>query len=170
MKRSDLSRLAGELFGTFALVFAGTGAMVVNDVSGGAITHVGIALTFGLIVLSMIYALGDVSGCHLNPAVTISFCAARRFEIRMVLPYIISQILGAILASVILKLLFPAHLTLGATLPAGGALQSFVLELILTIEGDLQLSHPSRLIVRNRRTYLLARVHDERSLADNRFI
>jgi aquaporin Z len=120
------------VLGTFALVFAGTGAIVINDVSGGTITHVGIALTFGLIVLAMIYAVGDVPGAHLNPAVTLGFFVARRFEGRWVVPYIASQCLGAFLASFTLRLMFPAHATLGATLPAGDAIQSFVLELILT--------------------------------------
>lgn len=129
----DFRRLVAEAFGTFALVFAGTGAIVINEVSGGAITHPGIALTFGLVVLAMIYALGDVSGCHLNPAVTIGFWVARRFESKLVGPYLLSQICGALLASALLKLLFPAQLNLGATLPAGSEFQSFVLELILTL-------------------------------------
>lgn len=128
-----MRKLAAEAFGTFALVFAGTGAIVINDASGGAITHVGIALTFGLIVLAMIYALGDVSGCHLNPAVTLGFLAARRLEARHVAPYIACQCLGAMLASVTLRLMFPAHSTLGATLPAGTAFQSFVMEAILSL-------------------------------------
>ena len=125
--------LAAEVFGTFALVFAGTGAIVINDVSGGTVTHVGVALTFGLIVLAMIYAVGDVSGCHLNPAVTLGFFAARRFEGRRVAPYIVSQCLGAGLASLTLRVMFPTHPTLGATTPAGDAVQSFVLEVILTL-------------------------------------
>lgn len=128
-----MRKLAAELFGTFALVFAGTGAIVINDVSGGTVSHVGVALTFGLIVLAMIYALGDVSGCHLNPAVTLGFFVARRFGGRWVVPYIASQCLGAVLASVTLRLIFPSHPTLGVTLPAGPALQSFVLEFILTL-------------------------------------
>jgi len=131
--RQQTRKLAAELFGTFALVFAGTGAIVINDVSGGTVSHVGIALTFGLIVLAMIYALGDVSGCHLNPAVTLGFFVARRFEGRSVFPYLASQCCGAILASVTLRLMFPTHPTLGATYPADGAIQSFVLEFILTL-------------------------------------
>jgi aquaporin Z len=127
-----MRKLAAELFGTFALVFAGTGAIVINDVSKGAITHVGVALTFGLIVLALIYSLGDVSGAHLNPAVTVGFFAARRFPAGSVLPYIGSQCLGALLASFCLRLLFPEHLGLGATLPAGTELQSFFLEVFLT--------------------------------------
>jgi aquaporin Z len=126
-------KLAAELFGTFALVFAGTGAVAVNDLSHGTVSHVGIALTFGLVVLAMIYALGDVSGAHLNPAVTLGFFVARRFGGRLVVPYVVSQLLSAVLASVTLRLMFPTHATLGATLPAGDALQSFVLEFILTL-------------------------------------
>jgi aquaporin NIP len=125
-------RLAAECFGTFALVFAGTGAIVIDDVTGGGVSHVGIALTFGLIVLAMIYTLGDISGAHINPTVTIGFWTARRFDARKVLPYVVSQCAGAFLASVTLRLLFPANVTLGATLPAGSPLQSFILELILT--------------------------------------
>jgi aquaporin Z len=126
-------KLVAELFGTFTLVFAGTGAIVVNDVHGGAVTHVGIALTFGLVVLAMVYAVGDVSGAHLNPAVTFGFTAAGRFAARDAVPYIASQLAGAFLASVLLRALFPTHATLGATLPAGPAWQSFVFELVLTL-------------------------------------
>ena len=133
MDREDSRRLAAEVFGTFALVFAGTGAIVINDISDHAITHVGIALTFGWIVLAMIYAIGDISGCHLNPAVTLGFVAAGRMEKRLVIPYIVSQSAGAILASTVLKMLFPEHSTLGATLPRGSDWQSFILEILLTM-------------------------------------
>jgi aquaporin Z len=126
------ARLLAEFLGTFALVFAGTGAIVINAVSGGAITHVGIALTFGLIVLAMIYTFGDVSGAHLNPAVTVALAAAKRFAWRDVPGYVAAQAAGAFAASGLLRGLFPAHATLGATLPAGTAGQSFILELILT--------------------------------------
>lgn len=130
--RSEMKSCLAEFIGTFALVFAGTGAIVINDVSGGGITHVGIALTFGLVVLAMIYAVGDISGAHLNPAVTSAFWLSGRFSSRHVLPYIVTQCLGALAASGTLHFLFPTHATLGATLPAGTEMQSFVLELILT--------------------------------------
>jgi aquaporin Z len=128
----NLRKLCAEALGTFVLVFAGTGAIVINDVSGGSVSHVGIALTFGLVVLAMIYALGDVSGCHINPAVTLGFYFAHRFPGRLLAPYIISQCIGALVASLTIRLLFPGHGTLGMTVPAGAALQSFVLEAILT--------------------------------------
>jgi aquaporin NIP len=127
-----MKKLAAEFLGTFALVFAGTGAITINDATGGTVSHVGVALTFGLVVLAMIYAVGDVSGAHLNPAVTLGFFVAHRLPARCVAPYVFSQCVGAFAASFVLYLLFPTHATLGATLPAGPAVQSFVLEIILT--------------------------------------
>jgi aquaporin Z len=114
------------------LVFAGTGAIVINQASNGAIGHSGIALTFGLIVLAMIYAFGDVSGAHLNPAVSTAFAVSGRFPWREVPAYVLAQAAGAFAASGLLKLLFTANDTLGATLPAGSAWQSLVLETVLT--------------------------------------
>ncbi len=125
-------KLFAEAIGTFCLVFAGTGAIIIDETTRGSVSHVGVALTFGLVVLAMIYSVGDISGAHLNPAVTLGFFVARRFEARLVLPYILSQIIGAVAASVILHFLFPMNVLLGATLPLGSDLQSFVLELILT--------------------------------------
>ena len=121
-----------EFIGTFAVVFCGTGAIIINQEAGGAVTHVGIAITFGLIVMAMIYTLGDISGAHMNPAVTIAFTIAKRFPLQQVLPYIISQFIGAFLASITLHYLFPLNGTLGATIPAGSAIQSFILEFILS--------------------------------------
>jgi aquaporin NIP len=127
-----VKKLVAEFIGTFALVFAGTGAIVIDETTGGAVTHVGVALTFGLVVMAMIYAVGDISGAHLNPAVSLGFFAARRFSLHELIPYIFSQCAGALVASVILRLLFPQNAMLGTTLPAGSAAQSFVLEAILT--------------------------------------
>jgi aquaporin Z len=127
-----MKRAVAEFIGTFGLVFAGTGAIVVNELSGGAITHVGVALTFGLIVLVMIYTFGDVSGAHLNPAVTVGFVAARRMPFREAPPYLLAQVLGAVAASCTMRLLFPQSNLLGATLPSGSDAQSLVLEAILT--------------------------------------
>jgi MIP family channel proteins len=130
---TTIRKLAAEAFGTFALVFAGTGAIVVNEASAGTVTHVGIALTFGLIVLAMILAIGDVSGCHINPAVTLGLCVARRFDGGLVAAYVVAQCAGGLLASVVLRFLFPASVTLGATEPSGGVMQSFVMEFLLTL-------------------------------------
>lgn len=128
-----MKKLLSELLGTFTLVFAGTGAIVINEVSDGAIGHAGIALTFGLVVLAMIHTFGDVSGAHLNPAVTLAFAAARRFSWRGVPGYLGAQMAGAVSASLLLHFLFPQNpAALGATLPAGTAMQSFVLEVVLT--------------------------------------
>ena len=127
-----MKRTAAEFLGTFALVFAGTGAIVINDLTAGSVTHVGIALTFGLIVMAMIYAVGDVSGAHLNPAVTAGFFLAGRFPGRTVIPYVVSQTVGAFLASLGLLLLFGNHAHLGATLPLGPPWKSFGLEALLT--------------------------------------
>src|SRR2546425_11095662 len=101
-----MKKYVAEALGTFALVFAGTGAIVINDATGGAITHAGIALTFGLVVLAMIYTVGDISGAHLNPAVSIGFWIARRFPGRELAPYIASQITGALIASGLLRFYF----------------------------------------------------------------
>ncbi len=137
------SRFCAEFFGTFALVFAGCGAIVINQMTGGQVTHVGVGLTFGLVVMAMIYAVGDVSGAHLNPAVTVAFAAAKRFSWRDVPVYVVAQCLGAIVAAFVLRMMFGnwavaanargGMITLGQTLPAPTLVpQSFVLEFILT--------------------------------------
>lgn len=139
-----MRKYVAESIGTFALVFAGTGAIVIDGVSGGEVTPVGVGLTFGLIVLAMIHAFGDVSGAHLNPAVTLAFWAARRFPGSEVVPYVLSQIVGAIVASLTILALFPNQGTLGATIPAGSSLQSFVLEIVLTFLLALVILNVSR--------------------------
>lgn len=127
-----MKKYISELLGTFCLVFAGTGAIVINQTSGGVISHAGIALTFGLVVMAMIYTFGDISGAHLNPAVTCGFVAARRMRVGEGVCYIVAQVAGAVAASAMLRYLFPQNATLGITQPAGPAMQSFVLELLLT--------------------------------------
>lgn len=125
-----------EAIGTFALVFAGTGAMVVNDALAsagqGAVTHVGIGLTFGLIVMAMIYAIGDISGAHINPAVTIAFAVSKRFSWLRVGPYVAAQLFGALAASGLLRVAFPETSSLGASLPSGEVWQSLLFEIVIT--------------------------------------
>lgn len=127
-----MKQYLAEFLGTYALVFAGTGAIVIDQQTHGSVTHVGVAITFGLVVMSMIYAFGEISGAHLNPAVSIAFTLAGKFPIRQLLQYVVSQLGGAVMASITLKFLFPDSLHLGATLPAGSDMQSFILEFILT--------------------------------------
>lgn len=126
-----MNRLFAEACGTFALVFAGTGAIIINESTHGGITHVGIALTFGLVVLAMVAALGDVSGAHLNPAVSTAFVLARRLPASSLPGYIVAQCVGAIVASGTLRLLFPQSASLGATVPRGPWLQSLALETVI---------------------------------------
>lgn len=128
-----MRRGLAEFLGTFVLVFAGTGAIVVNQTQSGVVTHPGIAAVFGLVVAAMIYTFGDVSGAHFNPAVTLAFTAAGRFPVCEVPLYLAAQILGATTASALLSHLFPGSKTLGATLPAGSAGQSFIFEAVLTL-------------------------------------
>jgi aquaporin NIP len=125
-------RFISEIIGTFALVFCGTGAMVINDFTGGTVTHVGVAITFGLIVMGMIYAFGDISGAHMNPAVTIGFAYAKKFPWKEVPLYVLAQLIGAFVASGLLLYLFPDSQTLGATLPQLSAFKVFIFEIILS--------------------------------------
>ncbi len=127
-------RCSAEFIGTFILVFAGTAAIVVNAQHNNLITHPGIAMVFGLTVSAIIYMLGDISGAHINPAVTIGFWRAGRFPGKEVLPYGISQLSGALLASVLVNFLVATSTDtthLGATLPAQSLLQAFCLETLL---------------------------------------
>lgn len=122
-----------EAVGTFILVFAGTGAVMVNQISEGAVTHLGVSLVFGAIVGALIYSFGYISGAHFNPAVTLAFWSSGFFPRRNVLPYVLAQCLGAISASAILVLCLGQIGNLGATLPLNDNwLQSLVLETILT--------------------------------------
>ncbi len=132
-KMTLFNRMLAEALGTFAMVFVGTGAIVIDQQFNGVITHAGIALTFGLIVLAMIYTLGDVSGAHFNPAVTVAFFAARRLESNVVIPYVLSQTVGALCASGLLWWMFPESNGLGATHAHGPHLRAFVMEFVLTL-------------------------------------
>jgi aquaporin NIP len=127
-----MKKFIAEFVGTFALVFCGTGAIVTDEITHGSVSHVGIAITFGLIVMAMIYAFGEKSGAHFNPAVTLAFAAYGNFPLKNVLPYQLSQIAGAFAASFLLKILFPLSISLGASIPSGTNVQSFVLEIILS--------------------------------------
>lgn len=125
--------MLAEGIGTFILVFAGTGAVMVNQVSGGAITHLGISFVFGAVVAALIYTLGHISGAHFNPAVTLAFWTSGFFPKRRVLPYVLAQSVGAIAASTLLLVALGSVAKLGATLPLNGNwLQSLVLETVLT--------------------------------------
>ena len=122
-----------EATGTFILVFAGTGAVMVNNISRGAITHIGISFVFGAVVAALIYSLGHLSGAHFNPAVTLAFWTSGFFPKKQVLPYIFAQLLGSILASSLLRISLGNVANLGATMPLNGNWwQSFILEIVLT--------------------------------------
>lgn len=127
-----MKKYLSEFIGTFILVFAGTGVVIVNQTMGGIVTLPGIASCWGLIIIATVYAFGDISGNHINPAVTIAFAVDKRFEWKEVPPYLIAQLLGALSASFLLHFLFPASATLGITQPAGSIMQSFILEVVMT--------------------------------------
>ena len=127
-----MKKYLAEFIGTLALVFCGTGAVIVDQQSGGSLGLFGIAATFGIIVTTMIYIFGSISGTHINPAVTISLAIGKLMPKNDVLGYLIAQILGAILASRFLLMLFPNNESLGGTIPSGSFVQSFSIEFILT--------------------------------------
>ena len=126
------NKYIAEILGTFAMVFAGCGAIVIDGLYGGQIGHAGISLTFGLVVMAVIYSVGNISGAHINPAVTLGFWFSGRMEKSLVTGYLVSQFAGAILAATTLWMLFPAHETLGATLPASEIWRVFLLEVLLS--------------------------------------
>lgn len=127
-----MKRYIAEIVATFFLIFCGTGAMVINTESGGAITHTGVAAAWGLIVTIMIFAYGRISGAHMNPAVTITLALVKLHPKKEVLPYLGAQLIGAFAASLTLQQLFPENDLLGSSLPQGSEMQSFILEFILT--------------------------------------
>lgn len=127
-----LKRVVAELLGTYGMVFAGTGAIMIDALSGGRVTHLGIGITFGLIVAAMIFTFGSISGAHINPAVTLAFTITGRLKWTVAACYIPAQLAGGILASLTLYYLLGPTASMGATLPAGSVPQSLALEFILT--------------------------------------
>lgn len=126
-----MKKYVAEVLGTFALVFAGTGSIIINQETSGIVSHLGICITWGIIVSAMIYTFGNVSGTHINPAVTLTFWMVRLFPGKDVVPYLLSQTAGAFGATLVLKFLFPENEFLGGTQPNGAAMRSFILEIIL---------------------------------------
>jgi MIP family channel proteins len=123
--------LAAEFIGTFALVFAGCGAIMV-DAKTGALGHVGVAISFGLVIMAMIYAVGHISGAHFNPAVTFAFALSRHFPWSRAIAYWCAQVLGALVAALLLRGSLGNIAHVGATLPSGSQGQSFLWELVLS--------------------------------------
>jgi MIP family channel proteins len=123
--------VGAELIGTYALVTAGCGAIIVNSETG-SLSHVGVALTFGLVIAVMVASLGHISGAHFNPAVTFAFALIRRFSWSEVPLYIVGQLLGAILGALTLRGLFGLVANLGATMPIAHPIQSLGIEVLLT--------------------------------------
>jgi aquaporin Z len=127
-----MKKYLAEFIGTFALVFFGTGAVIVDQQTGGSLGLLGISAAFGISITAMIYVFGTISGTHINPAVTISLALGKLMPKNEVLGYIIGQVLGGILASTVLFFLFPDNQSLGTTIPSGQIIQSFSIELIVT--------------------------------------
>lgn len=127
-----MKKYLAEFVGTFTLIFCGTGVVVVDQQFGGSVSHVGVCLVWGAVVSCIIFAIGDVSGAHINPAVTVGFWIARLFPAKEIIPYILSQCAGGIVASATLHFLFPENKLLGGTYPAGSEMQSFVIEFLVT--------------------------------------
>jgi MIP family channel proteins len=125
-------RLVAEAVGTFALVFAGCGAIMV-DAKTGQLGHVGVAISFGLVITVMISALGHISGAHFNPAVTFAFALGRHFPAALVLPYWAAQLVGAVAAALLLRGSLGLIGGLGATTPSGSDGQAFLWETVLTV-------------------------------------
>lgn len=152
-----MKKFLAEAVGTFVLVFVGTGAIVLNDLSDGQISHLGVSLSFGLAVTAMIYAFARVSGAHINPAVSLAFWTNRQLESKLVFPYLLAQLTGGMVASLLLSFVAPEHHTLGATLPQTGwgtsaALEfgmSFILMLLILYVSNLgaKTLHPAALSI-----------------------
>ena len=143
LRAADMNKYLAEFFGSFGLVFFGTLSIVVSQELGG-LDNTSIGIVFGLVVMAMIYAFGENSGAHINPAVTLAFWLGKEFPTQMVIPYILAQFTGGILASSLVFLLFPANIDLGATNPQTGLVSVFVSELIMSLFLMLVIFHVAR--------------------------
>lgn len=127
-----MKKYLSEFLGTFILLFTGTGCVVVNQQFGGALGLPGIAAVWGLVIIALIYAFGDISGTHINPAVTVAFAVDKRFEWKEVPGFLSAQLLGALAGSGFLHYLFPENTTLAVTQPSGSDLQALLMETVMT--------------------------------------
>ena len=123
--------LTAEFIGTFALVFFGPGAAVVQAQTG-ALGHAGVAIVFGLTVAAIVTTLGPISGAHINPVATLAMVLTGKFPARDAVPYILAQLAGAVMAGFALRAIFGLEGTLGVTVPRGSEAQAFALEAVLT--------------------------------------
>ncbi len=126
--RTFWKEAGAEGIGTFSLTFAGCTAIVVNDLYGGLLGHVGISMVFGLVVMAMIYSIGNISGAHINPAVTLGFFFTGQLRAAKLAPYITAQLIGALAAGHLMLAIFPAHDALGSTVPADSVSRAFAME------------------------------------------
>lgn len=127
-----MNKYLSEFLGTFILLFTGTGCVVVNQQFGGALGLPGIAAVWGLVIIALIYAFGDISGTHINPAVTVAFAVDKRFAWKEVPGYLLAQLAGALAGSGLLHYLFPSNTTLAITQPSGTELQALIMETLMT--------------------------------------
>ncbi|MES2767009.1 MAG: aquaporin [Bacteroidota bacterium] len=139
-----MKRYISEFTCSFALIFFGTGAIIASQYYGNVISGTGISMIFGVLIMVLVCIFGGISGCHMNPAVTLGFALMGDFPKRDILPYIFSQFSGAITASLLLKTMFPQNNTLGATLPSGNVFWVFAVEIALTLILMLVIIHSSR--------------------------
>nr|AAL05942.1 early embryogenesis aquaglyceroporin [Pinus taeda] len=128
----SVRKVVAEFIGTFFLIFVGCGSVVVDKISNGSITHLGVSLVWGMAAMIVIYSIGHISGAHLNPAVTLALAAVKRFPWVQVPGYIVAQVFGSISAGFLLRFMFGEVAFMGATVPSGSEMQSFALEIITT--------------------------------------
>ena len=121
-----------EFIGTFALVFVGTGSVIVNEETGNSLGLIGVSIVFGVTVSGMMYALGSISGAHINPAVTIAFYSNKGISKKDAILYVLAQVIGAIAASFVLQSIFPNNRNLGGTIPSESNLSAGIIEFVAT--------------------------------------